>query len=215
MKSPTAAQRKFRNEVGQDLLALKAFRDGLKSLRKPEAFWIAKDRLGQAMMKRLLMLCVLHFIAAEGNQFVLHQMNLLFLEAQFTKFYKNDFGSMLTRYKLFKLSSQMIDLAEQLLLKKFFSALLMTMTNLNSVFFPTKQLFMYQKKVNRHNMQIWGSANPREVVEKERDSPKINVWYGLMYNQIIGSFIFAESTNTANIYLDMLKHYVVPQQCRN
>ena len=32
-----------------------------------------------------------------------------------------------------------------------------------------------------------------------------------MHNQIIGPFIFAESTITANIYLDMLKHYVVPQ----
>ena len=32
-----------------------------------------------------------------------------------------------------------------------------------------------------------------------------------MHNQIIGPFIFAESTITANFYLDMLKHYVVPQ----
>ena len=58
---------------------------------------------------------------------------------------------------------------------------------------------------------MWGSQNPCEVLERERDSPKINVWCGLMHNQIIGPFIFAESTITANIYLDMLKHYVVPQ----
>ena len=32
-----------------------------------------------------------------------------------------------------------------------------------------------------------------------------------MHNQIIGSFIFAESAITADICLDMLKHYVVPQ----
>ena len=32
-----------------------------------------------------------------------------------------------------------------------------------------------------------------------------------MHNQIIGPFIFAESTITASIYLDMLKHYVVSQ----
>ena len=32
-----------------------------------------------------------------------------------------------------------------------------------------------------------------------------------MHNQIFGSFIFAESTITAVMYLDMLKHYVVPQ----
>ena len=32
-----------------------------------------------------------------------------------------------------------------------------------------------------------------------------------MHNQVIGLFIFAESSITADIYLDMLKHYVVPQ----
>ena len=32
-----------------------------------------------------------------------------------------------------------------------------------------------------------------------------------MHNHIIGPFIFAESTITADIYLDMLKHYVVLQ----
>jgi len=32
-----------------------------------------------------------------------------------------------------------------------------------------------------------------------------------MHNQIIGQLIFAESTITANIYVDRLKHYVVPQ----
>ena len=53
--------------------------------------------------------------------------------------------------------------------------------------------------------------NPCEVIKKERHSPKINVWCGLMHNHIIGPFVFAESTITANIYLDMLKHFVVPQ----
>ena len=32
-----------------------------------------------------------------------------------------------------------------------------------------------------------------------------------MHNQIIGLFIFAECSITADIHLDMLKHYVVPQ----
>ena len=42
--------------------------------------------------------------------------------------------------------SWMITLVEQLLLKKFFSALMMTMTTLTVWFFPTKQLFMYPGK---------------------------------------------------------------------
>ena len=77
--------------------------------------------------------------------------------------------------------------------------------------FSDEATFHVSGKVNKHNIRIWGSQNPCEVLERERDSPKINVWCGLMHNQIIGPFIFAESTVTANIYLDMLKHYVVPQ----
>ena len=82
---------------------------------------------------------------------------------------------------------------------------------LNSVCFSDEATFHVSGKVNKHNIRIWGSQNPCEVLERERDSPKINVWCGLMHNQIIGPFIFAESTFTANIYLDTLKHYVVPQ----
>ena len=82
---------------------------------------------------------------------------------------------------------------------------------LNSVCFADEATFHVSGKVNKHNIRIWGSQNPCEVLERERDSLKINVWCGLMHNQIIGPFIFAESTITANIYLDMLKHYVVPQ----
>ena len=65
--------------LDKTLLTLTALRDGLKIFWKPAAFWIAKDRIDQALMKRLLILCVPHFIAAQGNQFVLHQINLLFL----------------------------------------------------------------------------------------------------------------------------------------
>ena len=39
LKSPTAVQRKFRNEFGQDPpYTITAFRDGLKILWKPAAF---------------------------------------------------------------------------------------------------------------------------------------------------------------------------------
>ena len=81
-------------------------------------------------------------------------------------------------------------------------------TDLSSVVFSDEATFYVSRKVNNHNIRIWGSENPCEVVEKERDISKINVWCGLMHNQIIGPFVFAESTITANIYLDMLKYYV-------
>ena len=76
---------------------------------------------------------------------------------------------------------------------------------LKSVVFSDEATFHVFRKVNKHNIRIWGLKNSCEVVQKERDSPKINVWCGLMHNPIIGPFIFA-----ANIYLDMLKHYIVP-----
>ena len=46
---------------------------------------------------------------------------------------------------------------------------------LNKVFFSDEATFHVSGKVNKHNIRIWGSENPCEVVEKKRDSPKINV----------------------------------------
>ncbi|KAJ4449078.1 hypothetical protein ANN_00473 [Periplaneta americana] len=67
--------------------------------------------------------------------------------------------------------------------------------------------FHVSGKVNRHNCRIWGSENPSVVIEHQRDSPKWNVWCGIMRDRIIG----AEKTVTANTYLDMLQLYAVPQ----
>ena len=101
---------------------------------------------------------------------MLHQMRLQSLVAQFIKFYFNDFGSMLTNYKLFKLLGQMIILAEQLLLKKFFSALIMTMTALNEWFSQTKHLFMYPKKY----ISIMFEYGDHKTLKRfKKDSPKL------------------------------------------
>ena len=45
-------------DLARTFLTLTALRDGLKTLWRPGAFWIAKDRVGHALMKRLLMLSV-------------------------------------------------------------------------------------------------------------------------------------------------------------
>ncbi|KAJ4428941.1 hypothetical protein ANN_25937 [Periplaneta americana] len=71
--------------------------------------------------------------------------------------------------------------------------------------------FHVSGKVNRHNCRIWGSENPSVVIEHQRDSPKWNVWCGIMRDRIIGPYFFAEKTVTANTYLDMLQLYAVPQ----
>ena len=58
LKSPNAVQSKFRNEFGQDLPHSNSIKRCFQNFMKPAAFWIAKDRVGQALIKRLLMLCV-------------------------------------------------------------------------------------------------------------------------------------------------------------
>lgn len=62
--------------------------------------------------------------------------------------------------------------------------------------------------VNRQNVRIWGTSNPREYLEAERNSPKVNVWCGLLHNKIIGPFFFEESTVTQDSYLAMLEIFV-------
>jgi hypothetical protein len=62
------------------------------------------------------------------------------------------------------------------------------------------------------NLRIWGSENPRVVLEKERNSPKVNVWCALMHNKVIGPLFFSESTISAIIYLDMMELYAAPQK---
>ena len=85
---------------------------------------------------------------------------------------------------------------------------------LNGVYFrdeSSKSTFYVSGLVNRHNARIWGSQNPHETYELERDSPKLNVWCGIMYDKIIGPFFFAEKSIAAQIYLDLLTEYVSPQ----
>jgi len=53
--------------------------------------------------------------------------------------------------------------------------------------------------------------HPRDTRELQRDSPKVNVWCGIMCNRKIGTFFFHEATITAHVYLDLLTEYVAPQ----
>lgn len=82
---------------------------------------------------------------------------------------------------------------------------------LNEVVFSDEATFHISGCVNRHNVRIWGAQHPHETFEKERDSPKINVWCGLSREEVIGPFFFAEKTINGNVYLDMLENYCFPQ----
>jgi hypothetical protein len=64
--------------------------------------------------------------------------------------------------------------------------------------------------INRHTVCIWGSKNLHVVFQNEEGSPKVNVWCGLMHNNVIGTFFFNEPTISANVYLDMFELYDAP-----
>jgi hypothetical protein len=49
------------------------------------------------------------------------------------------------------------------------------------------------------------------VIEYERDTPKLNVWFGLHKHGVIGPFFSMESTVTGHSYLDMLENFAIPQ----
>ncbi|GBL79602.1 hypothetical protein AVEN_2961-1, partial [Araneus ventricosus] len=77
--------------------------------------------------------------------------------------------------------------------------------------FSDEATFHVSNKVNKCNCRIWGSENPHAVQEEERNSPKINLWCALSHDTVMWSFFFAETSVTANIYLDMLYIYGIPQ----
>jgi hypothetical protein len=73
-------------------------------------------------------------------------------------------------------------------------------------FFTDEATFHINGCVNRHNCRIWGSQQPNEFFQYVRGSPKANVWCGLMYDRVVGPFMFVENTITGGSYLDMLEH---------
>ena len=82
---------------------------------------------------------------------------------------------------------------------------------LKRVCFSDESTFHVSGLINRQNSRIWGSQNPHETYKLERDSPKLNVWCGIMHDKIIGPFFFTEKSITAQIFLDLLTEYVSPQ----
>ena len=82
---------------------------------------------------------------------------------------------------------------------------------LKRVCFSDESTFHVSGLLNRHNLKIWISGNRHDTCELERDPLKLNVWCGIMHDKIIGPFFFAEKSNAAQIYLDILIGYMSSQ----
>ncbi|GFW94435.1 uncharacterized protein TNCV_2701561 [Trichonephila clavipes] len=58
---------------------------------------------------------------------------------------------------------------------------------------------------------MWSLENPHEVLESQRDSPKLNVFCAVSRWQVYGPFVFRERTVTGSAYLDALQLWLFPQ----
>lgn len=77
--------------------------------------------------------------------------------------------------------------------------------------FSDEATFHLNGKVNKHNTRIWGSENPHELLEHERDSPKVNVFCAVSKRGVYGPFFFEEATITGESYLNMLEDWLMAQ----
>jgi hypothetical protein len=53
--------------------------------------------------------------------------------------------------------------------------------------FSDEATFHLSGEVNRHNVRLWGTANPRALVALERDSPKVNVFCAMQCYKMCGT----------------------------
>lgn len=79
------------------------------------------------------------------------------------------------------------------------------------IVFSDEATFHMNGRVNRHNVRIWGSEHPRQIIEHVRDSPKLNVFAAICRRKLYGPFFFAERTVRGHSYLDMLENWLMPQ----
>jgi len=54
--------------------------------------------------------------------------------------------------------------------------------------FSDECTFHLRGKVNRHNVRIWRTENPKTVVEVARDYPKVNVFCAVSTFKVYGPF---------------------------
>ena len=77
--------------------------------------------------------------------------------------------------------------------------------------FSDEATFHLNGRVNMHNTCIWGTENPHEIHEHERDSPKVNVFCAISKKGVYGPFFFEEATITGESYLNMLEEWLLAQ----
>lgn len=81
----------------------------------------------------------------------------------------------------------------------------------NNIIFSDESTFMLNGTVNRHNCRYWADENPHWMRESHTQYPeKVNVWAGIIQNQIIGPFFIEGNLNSVQ-YLHMLEDQILPE----
>lgn len=78
------------------------------------------------------------------------------------------------------------------------------------IVFTDEATFMLHGFYNKQNYRYWCQENPHWIRETRTQRPeKINVWTGILGNNIIGPF-FIDGNLTADKYLNLLREQIVP-----
>lgn len=79
-----------------------------------------------------------------------------------------------------------------------------------NILFSDESTFFLNGTVNRQNCRYWSRENPHWMMEANTQYPrKVNVWAGIINNQIIGPYFFNETLNGER-YLEFLNNFLVP-----
>lgn len=81
----------------------------------------------------------------------------------------------------------------------------------SNVVFSDEATFQLNGNLNRHNCRYWAEENPFWMREDNTQYPqKLNVWAGILNNQLIGPF-FIDGNLNAIQYENMLRMQIVPR----
>ena len=176
MKSPTAAvQRKFRNEFGPDPPHTNSIKRWFKNFVKTGSILVRKRSGRPSTDEEIVDAVRVAFHRSPRKSICVASNELAIPRSTVNKVLHERLR--LHAYKLHTVQTLKPD--DHPRRAAFAEEILQRIDDdndyLNNVVFSDEATFYVSRKVNNHNIRIWGSENPCEVVEKERDSSKINV----------------------------------------
>lgn len=84
------------------------------------------------------------------------------------------------------------------------------------IFFSDEAHFQLNGYVNKQNCRIWGSENPRVIIEKSMHPPRVTVWCAFWNGGVIGPYFFENVAGNAVTvngvrYREMVTEFLWPQ----